>query len=295
MTNNLITEDITKIFTTYLKKYNKLIRESFGHEEAELMSLWDRVVNPKEEVEDEEVDAPSSPCTPPRPPQKEKKPPGAPKKPKKESPAGCPYMFTKGAKEGQTCGSRAKGGNTYCSRHKKYEGRAPKVKRSLLPPPRRSIVSANKKKKAPKKHQDVVLHKGPAGKLYHRPTGLVFGRDKVAIGTWLRAAESPSGGDEIIPLTKSDIEKAKKHMFAFRVEDPQTVEEATRKVTRALEPHEAKKLERSLSSAIAATNIQAKDVDEILCELQTRNSASSLEEEEIDDEDNEEEILEEED
>lgn len=34
----------------------------------------------------------------------------------------CPYIFKKGKRKGEVCGgSKAKGGRTYCSRHKKYE------------------------------------------------------------------------------------------------------------------------------------------------------------------------------
>lgn len=263
----------------------------------------------------------SSPSTPPKTFSKTRSPPGAPKKKKKsekksekksDSPqpsrkilhspisekkkvTGCPYVYTKGAKEGLRCGCKPKGGNTYCSRHKKYEGQVPNTKK-VLPPARRSIVS-NKRKNPTKKHPEIVLHKGPNGKHYHRPTGLVFGSDKVAIGTWLRAGDNPKGVDEIVTLTDKDIEVAKKHMFAFRrEEETEQVIEATRKVTRLLEPDSAKQFQESLSDAIASTNEKAQDVAAILSELQTRRT-SSEEEEEIGDESEyeEEELLEEED
>ena len=107
-------------------------------------------------------------------------------------PGGCPYVFSKGKKRDQRCGCRPKGGKKYCSRHKKYEGDTPKV-RKMLPPTRRSIVTPKKKTGPKKKPQEIVLYKGPQGKLHHRPTGFVFGDDKVVIGTWLKAIENPSG------------------------------------------------------------------------------------------------------
>ena len=40
--------------------------------------------------------------------------------------SGCPYVFTKGAKKGECCGSKPKTGKVYCSRHTKFEGTKPK-------------------------------------------------------------------------------------------------------------------------------------------------------------------------
>jgi hypothetical protein len=166
----------------------------------------------------------------------------------------------------------------------------------VSPPLRRSIVSTKKKAAPKKKHQDIILHKGPGGKLYHRPTGLVFGQDKVAIGTWLRACNNSSGVDEITPLTDENIAVAKKYMFAFKVEDNEVAAAATRKATRILKPQEAENLKQSLSSAIEQTNVKAKDVADILCELQVRDSHANLEVEKVEDEsDYDEELLEEED
>ena len=35
---------------------------------------------------------------------------------------GCPYIFSKGEKSGNICGSKPKTDSEYCSRHQKYEG-----------------------------------------------------------------------------------------------------------------------------------------------------------------------------
>jgi hypothetical protein len=305
MTNNLLINSIQEIIETYVKAYIKLIDEEFGLSEIELRPLWEKVIASDSEYASATPKKTTPKKTTPRKttPKKttpKKTTPDDPKKVVSKVYLECPYIFTKGSREGSTCGSKPKNDKTYCSRHKKYEGQSPKVKK-VSPPLRRSIVSI-KKKPARKKKQDIILHKGPGGRLYHRPTGLVFGRDKIAIGTWLRAddCDNLSGVDEIVPLTDENIAVAKKYMFAFKVED--NVEDnvvataAARKVTRSLKPQEAKKLKLSLSSAIEQTNVKAKDVADILCELQTRDSPKNLEVEKVEDEsDYEEELLEEDD
>ena len=100
----------------------------------------------------------------------------------------------------------------------------------------------------------------------------------------MRACDNPEGVDEVIPLTEKDIEKAKEHKFAFQTKETDHIVAATRKVTRMLEPSEAKKLQDSLSHAIAETNSKAEDVNDILCELQVRGSPSELKSEVISDE-----------
>ncbi len=286
MSTNAMTMNILEIVNSYIKKYNKLIDEEFGISQTELLTLWESMVNGTNEVPTSTKSSPTKSSPTKSSPTKSS--------PTKTNVSGCPYIFTKGAKEGQQCGCKPKGGKTYCSRHKKYEGCPPNSKK-VLPPPRRSIVSTVKKPTYKKKSQEIVLHKGPEGRLYHRPTGLVFNKERVAIGTWLRACDNPEEVDKVIPLTDDDIKKAKQHMFAFKKEETDHILAATRKVTRMLEPSDAKKLQESLSGAINDTNLKAKDVNDILCELQVRGSNSELISEDISDESEyEEEELEEE-
>ena len=298
MASNSLANHIIDTVTSYITAYNKLIDAEFGIGNDELLPLWRQVIGVSKDC-GQSTTPPSTPqstppSTPPPAPTKATPPP-APKKKRNEKKvaAGCPYVFTKGAKEGQNCGSKAKGNGTYCSRHKKYEGLTPKTKKPL-PPPRRSIVSTKRKNTSKKKHPETVLYKGPGDMLYHRPTGMVFGTDKVAIGTWLRADDNSEGIDKIIPLTDKDIEVAKKNMFAFRLEEVDRAAEAVRKVTTVLKGSEAKELQQSLTHAITSTNAKAEDVAEILCELQSRGSLNSLDAEKVDDESEYEEELEEE-
>ena len=292
-----IANELLNIINIYIRKYNKLIDDEFGINQSELLTLWEQVVNSNTDevliptAKTKTTKTKTTKTTP-----KTKPPKTKPPKTTKTTPTTtkrCPYIFTKGAKQGQECGCKPKGGKTYCSRHKKYEGTIPNVKKGL-PPPRRSIVCSKRKATVTKKVQDIVLHKGPGGRLYHRPTGLVFNNDKVVIGTWLKACDNPKEVDEVVALTDKDVEKAKQHMFAFKREEVDHVTAAMRKVTRILEPSVAKKLEDSLSDAIAETNSKAEDVNDILCELQIRGSTNDLTSEDISDESEYEEELEEE-
>ena len=193
----------------------------------------------------------------------------------------------------------------------------PKTK-NVLPPARRSIVSA-KKKLPSKKKNEFVLRRSPFPKLFlHRSTNLLFedtDAGQMAIGTLF----CDKTEDLIHPLTDDDVKEAMTRGFQYRIlteeelrsdyykkdskdsvtddekDDESNTHKASRHVTRVpLKAKDAEKLQRSLSSAIAATNIQAKDVADILGELQTRRSPSMLEAEDVDDESDFEDLEEEE-
>lgn len=125
-------------------------------------------------------------------------------------PNGCPYKFIKGAKQDTTCGAKAKEGNVYCSRHKKYEGTEPKERKSS-PDPKRSTVKSNKSKsRSPAKSTQRVLRKNKKlDKLWHPETGLVFksAKERTVVGKCV--------DDKLIDLTEEDIEECRKWGFSF--------------------------------------------------------------------------------
>ena len=45
---------------------------------------------------------------------------------------GCPYVFSKGDKEGTNCGIKPKNGCEYCSKHQKFEGVGQDTKKKYL-------------------------------------------------------------------------------------------------------------------------------------------------------------------
>jgi predicted DNA-binding WGR domain protein len=127
-----------------------------------------------------------------------------------EDPNGCPYKFIKGAKQDTTCGAKAKEGNVYCSRHKKYEGTEPKERKSSPDPKRSTVKSKKSKSRSPPKSTQRVLRKNKKlDKLWHPETGLVFksAKERTVVGKCV--------DDKLIDLTEEDIEDCRKWGFSF--------------------------------------------------------------------------------
>ena len=200
------------------------------------------------------------------------------------SSSGCPYIYTKGEKEGQTCGIKPKGDVVYCTRHKKYEGQEPKQKK-IVPSAKKSIAGSTPSKvSAPAaKEVNTVLRKNKViDKLWHSGTGMVFksAKERVVIGKFV--------DDKLVPLNKEDIDVCMAHSFAYDDSwDGDEVEETPPVMTKQVNGNK-----KSISDAIAEANIKACDIEKILCELQINKKKTSA----YDDEDlEEEELLEEED
>ena len=235
---------------------------------------------------------------------------------------GCPYIYTKGEKEGQTCNIKPKGGVVYCTRHKKYEGQEPKQKK-IMPTIKKSISGniSGLKKPSPSKPVNTVLRKNKAiEKLWHSTTGMVFksAKERIVIGKCVE--------DKLLPLTSEDIEVCMAHSFAYEIEDKEAkkvvdeessseVENKKTKIVPAKkvvneesssdDEVEKKKtkivpVKKSIASSIATTKLQAADVEAILSELQLKPQAkkfpqkSEVESEVESDEEIEEEEIEEE-
>ncbi len=177
----------------------------------------------------------------------------------------CPYTFTKGANSGQECGSKPQGGNTYCSKHKKYEGQEP-VKQKVLPKSKKSIVPAGKPTQPTKQTTVLVLKINKnLDRLWHVETAMVFesATKRTVIGKCV--------GDKIIPLTPEDIDICKAHGFQF-------------------EAPKVKELDGTVATTVKKTvnNLltQTKGVEDILRTIQTEDlddddENSDLEEEDL--------------
>jgi hypothetical protein len=207
---------------------------------------------------------------------------------------GCPYIYTKGEKEGQSCGIKPKGSVVYCTRHKKYEGQEPKQKK-IIPSAKKSIAGSTASKvSAPiAKEVNTVLRKNKAiDKLWHSATGMVFksAKERVVIGKCV--------DDKLFPLTKEDIDICMSHSFAYDESWKDDEIEETIKHSPLLKKEVIEKKKdvvvskKSISDAITEANIKASDIDLILCELQIDKKKSSNCD---DEEDLEEDLLEEED
>ena len=235
---------------------------------------------------------------------------------------GCPYIYTKGEKEGEACNIKPKGGTVFCTRHKKYEGTEPKQKK-VLPSSKKSISPNTGVKKIPAVNAvNTVLRKNKAlDKLWHLATGMVFKsvKERVVIGKCV--------DDKLLSLSAEDIEVCMAHGFAYENPDEQinvvtkkvtnddsdededvhtpVENKAVRKITevpsvikKTLDNNQAKNVKKSIAAAISETKIQGEDVELILSELQIKSGGAKKKEmfDVSDTEDSsEEELLEEED
>ena len=203
------------------------------------------------------------------------------------SSSGCPYIYTKGEKEGQSCGINPKGSVVYCTRHKKYEGQEPKQKK-IVPSAKKSIAGSTPSKvSAPvAKEVNTVLRKNKIiDKLWHSATGMVFksAKERVVIGKFV--------DDKLFPLTKEDIDICMSHSFAY--DESWKGDEIEKTITHSpIVTKQVVEKKKSISDAISEANIKASDIDLILCELQIDKKNSS---ECDDDEDEDEDLLEEDD
>ena len=203
---------------------------------------------------------------------------------------GCPYIYTKGEKEGQSCGINPKGAVVYCTRHKKYEGQEPKQKK-IVPSAKKSIAGSTPSKvSAPvAKEVNTVLRKNKViDKLWHSATGMVFksAKERVVIGKFV--------DDKIIPLTKEDINICMSHSFAYDESWESDKDEEIITPSPVIENKKIKEKDnivtkKSISNAITEANIKAFDIESILCELQNDKEKTFT----SDDEDLEEDLLEE--
>lgn len=150
----------------------------------------------------------------------------APKKPsatektvsEKSSPGnGCPYLFTKGARQGEECGTPVKSGNTYCGKHKKYEGTEPKTKKILPKAGKVKSIStlSSTKKTSPveKSTRKVFKINKTINRLVHEDTGLIL---KSATS---RVVVNVFKDGQICKLTNADIDNCKLYGLEYEIED----------------------------------------------------------------------------
>ena len=130
---------------------------------------------------------------------------------------GCPYIFSKGKNKGQTCNKKAAKGQTYCSRHNKYEGSVQKTTKKTLPMAKKTEKKDNTTKT--KKVSKILRKNHVINHLWHEHTRLVFksAKERVVIGI--------CKDDEIHPLTEEDILVCKEYSFAYVQEKVEAKEE----------------------------------------------------------------------
>ena len=150
----------------------------------------------------------------------------------------CPYLFKRGKNKGMSCGCKCAKNSKYCSKHKKYEKKEPKKVKNIVPVEikKQTVIRMNKK----------------INKFWHPETRMVFKskEEKLVIGKC-------TNDNKIVPLTKDDINICKCRSFAY------------------VEIVEEKIIKNKVNEAILDMNIQAKDIENILNELQINSDIDS--------------------
>ena len=193
---------------------------------------------------------------------------------------GCPYILTKGERQGLPCDKKPRKGATYCCRHKKYEGMEPKEKK-VLPTVKKSVAGAVKNPARPgasggvkivfREHKGCNHHCNPETSM-----ALESIESKIVCGRCDKGM--------IVPLTVEDIETCKAYGFRYRddppkangVPDPRTPDPdsprseppvATKK-TSHIRPRDGGSTKRSIADVIATVASETEDVEQILGTLQ---------------------------
>lgn len=204
---NDLSKNLESAIRTAIEEYTKTIAQKYEQVEAgELENIWNTVSeNMKISV--------SFTKKKQQPTMKSFMKNIAPEKKVEES-SGCPYVFTKMARKGQTCGANPRKGFMYCSRHKKYEGQPVKD------------VNRPKKKIDIEKEQSPKVKKGNAnnrilrknaklGRMWHPESRLVF--DEKTKRTVVGIASKDE--TKILPLGEDGIDLCMKYHFKYKKED----------------------------------------------------------------------------
>ena len=257
---NIFTENIAK-------KYNL--------DKEELIDIWNQIDSKQESSQSLTL---IKPITSPPPPSIQNTNTDV------QKPTGCPYLFTKGAREGELCNCKPIKGETYCSKHKKYEGLEPKVKK-VLPTAKKSMAETLKpsqKQPVGKKPVNIVLKKHKIlDKYMDTETGFLFRSkdDRVVVG---RAID-----DKCVPLNDKDIDEIKSRGFKYEMivekslhteeeekekekEKEKVIKKCSPQTNRSIKGSDAKSIKKSISSVINNTSEQIESVEDILGMLQKK-------------------------
>lgn len=188
-----------------------------------------------------------------------------------KKPLKCPYVFSKGKNAGETCGSKSKEGGTYCSKHSKFEEigqvekkKTPKVKESSKS--MSSKVTSSKKNSPEKKPTERIIKLNmDIDKFWNAETQLVFKSkdDRIVIASYRDGVLKELTDDDIILCEKYGFKYNKEYKLENSVK-----EDEIKKNKKESESESKKGDKKSLSTAIKENNIQAKDIENILDELQ---------------------------
>ena len=145
-------EQLESLIQNTIQNYAQQIAEKYEIDQEELLDLWKEVSGTVAQLK---------PIKRKTPPKKSAASSGGP---------GCPYVFVKGGREGESCGKNPVDGGTYCSRHAKYESEGQKTKKQVAAVGSK-ITSRKKSPKRDAKHLPFAMHK-KLKKLWNKDTGM---------------------------------------------------------------------------------------------------------------------------
>ena len=268
----MLMKSIETVISKIVREYNERICDKYGLNIEELETLWKEISGseaPKKKRGPAKKDDESTQSSP-----KSKS-----KSKTKDVEGGCPYVFIKGKNEGQLCNSKPKDGATYCSRHIKCEEEGQKEKKKI--PSAKTMSSKNEdkdKKKKEEKPKIVIRMNKDINKYWNPETKLVFKskEERIVIGNY--------DNDTLNKLTDDDIAICEKFGFKYEKEETQKSKQKEK---------EDPKKNKSLAEEIIKTNMEAKNIENVLNEI-CEEEAEEAEEAEAEEAEAEEEEAEEE-
>ena len=172
---------ITSKFSSDLTIFNANVAARFNLTGDQVKSVWTTV------------------ATAPPPPTKAPSRRADPNGPK------CVYIFQKGKNPGTSCGKPCAEESSFCKTHNK-DGGAKGGKSSLIQAAK-DMLTDSVKPTAPKAAQQLHLAPNAYGNYEHKPTSLVFNKDKKVFGKQV--------GDKVMSLSQADITMCIRYGFAY--------------------------------------------------------------------------------
>jgi hypothetical protein len=317
-----LARDFDKLVKKYFDEYIDKVSTKFSISKKDLEDILNNIVEDSEKVEnntnkkEEKVENKKEKVEN----KKEKVEKKTNKIEKESNSNSCPYVFSKGENKGEICGSKPKTGCEYCSKHQKFEGVGQNEKKQL--PKAKTSPTPRKTKNSPEKKpiEKVIRLNKEIDKWWDSDTELIFkSRDeRIVIGSYRDGKINNLTDDDILlcekfgfryerkeeeKLSVSDneidnedesddentkiITKKKPEKIVHKViEKPKIVENSKLEKLKNIETN-IKKDKKNISSEI--NNIYAKDIENVLKELQNSKDDYSSEEELLDEEEEEEE------
>lgn len=287
---------LTREISTSIHAFANDIANKYGLDRSELLDLWEKssgvttpvidvqsvVVKSRSKVKANKTPSPVLPDPGPDPePSEEITAPPSPSSVSSGSTKGCdgcPYILTKGERQGLPCDKKPRKGATYCCRHKKYEGVEQKEKK-VLPTVKKSAAGTAKNPARPGATAGVKIvfreHKG-CNHHCNPDTSMALEsiESKIVCGRCDKGV--------IVPLTTEDIETCKAYGFRYRDDPPKATRTpvtpdpdpprpeplAVPKKTSHIRPQDGASTKRSIANAIATAASETEDVEQILGALQ---------------------------